>query len=224
MFGFGKKSATGIHISGRTVRVAALGAGRAGVWPLALVEGQLEQPFDPDALAADDRRLELAETLARIADESGIDFRNTCIALDRRLASDAHELYTQALASHPGEQGSASQALASAAGRVAALDAGVTLYLRKAGLEESTPQPKSALDLCRPTVGIDAIEEYRHMPPFLKTFLWEFASVEYKPPDCRGLCGTALQRRASEPFQRENQDVGHKTTVFLRSLERTRFW
>ena len=86
MFGFGKKSATGIHISGRTVRVAALGAGRAGVRPLALVEGQLEQPFDPDALAADDRRLELAETLAGIADESGIDFRNTCIALDRRLA------------------------------------------------------------------------------------------------------------------------------------------
>jgi len=119
-------------------------------------------------------------------------------ALDRRLASDAHELYTQALASHPGEQGSASQALASAAGRVAALDAGVTLYLRKAGLEESTPQPKSALDLCRPTVGIDAIEEYRHMPPFLKTFLWEFASVEYQPPDCRGVCGTALQRRASD--------------------------
>ena len=86
MFGFGKKSATGIHISGSTVRVAALGTGRGGVWPLAMVESQLEQPFDPDGLANDDRRVELAETLADIADESGIDYRNTSISLDRRLA------------------------------------------------------------------------------------------------------------------------------------------
>ena len=86
MFGFGKKSATGIHISGHTVRVATLGAGRAGVWPLALVESQLEQPFGPDGLADDERRLELAEILADIAEESGIDYDDTCIAIDRRLA------------------------------------------------------------------------------------------------------------------------------------------
>ena len=86
MFGFGKKSATGIHVSGRTVRVAALSAGRAGVWPLALVESELEHPFDPQALADEEQRQALASTLIEIADECGFDYGNACIALDRRLA------------------------------------------------------------------------------------------------------------------------------------------
>ena len=86
MFGFGKKSATGIHVSGRIVRVAALGAGRTGVWPLALVESELQRPFGPAALADDEQRQDLVSTLDEIADECGFDFGNTCIALDRRLA------------------------------------------------------------------------------------------------------------------------------------------
>lgn len=86
MFGFGKKSATGIHVSGRSVRVAALGKSRAGIWPLALVESDLERPFDPHALADDEQRQDLASTLAEIAEECGFDYDNTCISLDRRLA------------------------------------------------------------------------------------------------------------------------------------------
>ena len=86
MFGFGKKSATGIHISGRTVRVAALGAGRAGVWPLALVESKLERPFDSQALADEEQRRDLASALIEIADECGFDYDEARIALDRRLA------------------------------------------------------------------------------------------------------------------------------------------
>ena len=86
MFGFGKKSATGIHVSGRIVRVAALGSGRGGVWPLALVESELESPFDPAALADDEQRQDLVSTLEGIADECGFDYGNTCISLDRRLA------------------------------------------------------------------------------------------------------------------------------------------
>lgn len=86
MFGFGKRSATGIHVSGRMVRVAALQASRAGVWPLALVESELERPFDAAALADDEQRQGLVSTLAEIADECGFDYDNACIALDRRLA------------------------------------------------------------------------------------------------------------------------------------------
>ena len=68
------------------MRVAALGADRAGVWPLALVESELEQPFDPKALVDDEQRQDLASTLEDIADECGFDYNNACIALDRRLA------------------------------------------------------------------------------------------------------------------------------------------
>ena len=86
MFGFGKKCATGIHVSDRVVRVAALESGRAGVWPLALVASELGQPFGPASLTDDEQRQGLASTLSAIAEEYGLDYANACIALDRRLA------------------------------------------------------------------------------------------------------------------------------------------
>ena len=85
MFGFGKKCATGIHVSDRVVRVATLESSRAGVWPLVLVTSELEQSFGPVSLTDNEQRQGLASTLSAIAEEYGLDYANACIALDRRL-------------------------------------------------------------------------------------------------------------------------------------------
>ena len=85
LFGFGRTKATGIHISGQTVRVAALDAGRTGVRPLVLVTDELERSFDPLALNDEQQRQGLAAKLAALAKGYDFDYSNTCFALDRRL-------------------------------------------------------------------------------------------------------------------------------------------
>ena len=85
MFGFGRTKATGIHISGQTVRVAALDAGRAGIRPLVLAADELEQSFDPVALGDKQQRQGLAAKLAALAATYNFDYSNACFALDRRL-------------------------------------------------------------------------------------------------------------------------------------------
>ena len=85
LFGFGRTKATGIHISGQTVRVAALDAGRAGIRPLVLAADELERPFDPAALGDEQPRHELAAKLASLAATYNFDYSNACFALDRRL-------------------------------------------------------------------------------------------------------------------------------------------
>ena len=85
MFGFGRTKATGIHISGQTVRVAALDAGRTGVRPLVLAADELERPFDPGTLSDDQQRQELAAKLAALAAMYDFDYSNACFSLDRRL-------------------------------------------------------------------------------------------------------------------------------------------
>ena len=85
LFGFGRTKATGIHISGQTVRVAALDAGRTGVRPLVLAADELERPFDPGTLSDDQQRQELAAKLAALAAMYDFDYSNVCFSLDRRL-------------------------------------------------------------------------------------------------------------------------------------------
>ena len=85
LFGFGRTKATGIHISGQTVRVAALDAKRAGVRPLVLVTDELERPFDPAALDDKRQRQGLATQLATLAKTYNFDYSNACFSLDRRL-------------------------------------------------------------------------------------------------------------------------------------------
>ena len=85
LFGFGRTKATGIHISGQTVRVAALDAGRTGVRPLVLAADELERPFDPGTLSDDQQRQELAAKLAALAAMYDFDYSNACFSLDRRL-------------------------------------------------------------------------------------------------------------------------------------------
>ncbi len=85
LFGFGRTKATGIHISGQTVRVAALDAGRAGIRPLVLASDELERPFDPMALSDEQQRQELATKLVALAATYDFDYSNACFSLDRRL-------------------------------------------------------------------------------------------------------------------------------------------
>ena len=85
LFGFGRTRATGIHISGQTVRVAALDAGRAGVRPLVLAADELERPFDPVALSDQQPRRALAAKLVSLAATYNFDYSNACFSLDRRL-------------------------------------------------------------------------------------------------------------------------------------------
>ena len=85
MFGFGRTKATGIHISGQTVRVAALDAGRTDVRPLVLATDELERPFDSAALNDKQQRQGLAAQLATLAQAYDFDYSNTCFSLDRRL-------------------------------------------------------------------------------------------------------------------------------------------
>ena len=85
LFGFGRTKATGIHISGQTVRVAALDAGRDGIRPLVLAADELEWPFDPAALGDEQPRQELAAKLASLAATYNFDYSNACFSLDRRL-------------------------------------------------------------------------------------------------------------------------------------------
>ena len=85
MFGVGRTKATGIHISGQTVRVAALDAGRTGVRPLVLAADELERPFDPVSLSDDQQRQELATKLTALAAMYDFDYSNVCFSLDRRL-------------------------------------------------------------------------------------------------------------------------------------------
>lgn len=85
MFGFGRTKATGIHISGKTVRVAALDAGRAGIRPLVLAAEELERPFDPTALSDEQQRQELAAKLAALAAAYNFGYSNACFSLDRHL-------------------------------------------------------------------------------------------------------------------------------------------
>lgn len=85
LFGFGRTKATGIHISGQTVRVAALDAGRTGVRPLVLATDELERPFDPVALTDERQRQALAVKLAALAKDYDFGYNNACFALDRRV-------------------------------------------------------------------------------------------------------------------------------------------
>ena len=85
LFGFGRTKATGIHISGQTVRVAALDAGRTGVRPLVLAAEELERPFNPTALNDQQQRQELATKLVALAATYDFDYSNACFSLDRRL-------------------------------------------------------------------------------------------------------------------------------------------
>ena len=57
--------ATGIHISGQTLRVAALDAGRDGLRPLVLATEELDRPLDPAALSDEQQRQALADKLGR---------------------------------------------------------------------------------------------------------------------------------------------------------------
>ena len=82
---FGRTKATGIHLSGQTVRVAALDAGRTGVRPLVLATDELERPFDPVALTDERQRRGLAAQLAKLAKDYDFDYSNTCFSLDRRV-------------------------------------------------------------------------------------------------------------------------------------------
>ena len=85
MFGFGRTKATGIHISGQTVRVAALDAGRGGIRPLVLAAEELDRPFDPAVLSDQQQRQEIADKLAALAAMYNFDYSNACFSLDRRL-------------------------------------------------------------------------------------------------------------------------------------------
>ena len=85
LFGLGRTKATGIHISGQTVRVAALDADRSSVRPLVLAADELERPFDPTALSDKQQRQELAAKLVALAATYDFDYSNACFALDRRL-------------------------------------------------------------------------------------------------------------------------------------------
>ena len=85
LFGLGRTKATGIHISGQTVRVAALDAGRFGVRPLVLAADELERPFDPTALSDKQQRQEIAAKLVALAATYDFDYSNACFSLDRRL-------------------------------------------------------------------------------------------------------------------------------------------
>ena len=85
MFGFSRTKATGIHISGQTVRVAALDAGRGGIRPLVLASEELDRPFDPAVLSDKQQRQEIADKLAALAAMYDFDYSNACFSLDRRL-------------------------------------------------------------------------------------------------------------------------------------------
>ena len=82
---FSRRKATGVHISGQTVRVAALDAGRSGVRPLVLASEELEQPFDPLALGDQQQRQALATKLVALAKAYDFDYRNACFSLDRHV-------------------------------------------------------------------------------------------------------------------------------------------
>ena len=85
LFGFGRTKATGIHISGQTVRVAALDTGKTGVRPLVLAADELERPFDPTALSDQQQQQELATKLVALASAYDFDYSNACFSLDRCL-------------------------------------------------------------------------------------------------------------------------------------------
>ncbi len=85
LFGFGRTKATGIHISGQTMRIAALDASRVGIRPLVLTAEALERPFDPVSLGDEQQRQELATKLAALAATYDFDYSTACFALDRRL-------------------------------------------------------------------------------------------------------------------------------------------
>ena len=85
LFGFGRTKATGIHISGQTLRVAALDAGRDGLRPLVLATEELDRPLDPAALSDEQQRQALADKLGELAAVYNLDYSNTCFSLDRRL-------------------------------------------------------------------------------------------------------------------------------------------
>ena len=88
-----------------------------------------------------------------------------------------------AFLSNGAETATASLAFADMAGRMAATDAGCSAYLKSMGLlgPAACPRP-TPLDLMSAPGDDQAIAELRSMPPFLKQFMWAFASLQYRPP------------------------------------------
>ena len=109
------------------------------------------------------------------------------------LESQHFQTITTQLVGHESEMSSATLAFAVIAARMAATDAGVTAYVREAGLlgQDSA----TAIDVCRPMTGAGAIQQLRSMPPFLRTFLFELASVTWHAPANRGRAAGMLDYR-----------------------------
>jgi hypothetical protein len=143
----------------------------------------------------EDTRMDTAMFMQAMLGEGG----SSGNSLDQAMGSDRFQLHGGLLCSDPSELSSPALALADLAGRSAAVDAGVHLYLRQKGLEEAAVDPPTALDACSWQNGADAIEELRRMPPVLRTFLWRFASTRYRPVERR-------QQRSAAVFHQPDDD------------------
>ena len=122
--------------------------------------------------------------------------REISTSLDHIMASSHFQTSAALFAADPAtEVDSMTLALAHLAARMAATDAGVHLYLEEAGLGgAATMSTTSAADVCHQPTGVEAVEELRKMPPFLRTFLVAFAELRYTTPTKRHEKRSALQR------------------------------
>ncbi|MEW6755741.1 MAG: hypothetical protein AB1505_32900 [Candidatus Latescibacterota bacterium] len=78
------RSATGVHIAGRVVRVVELERRRHGLVLRGMAEDELEQSVDPFTLGHGEGVTEVVEALRALADQAELEMRRVCVALDRR--------------------------------------------------------------------------------------------------------------------------------------------
>jgi hypothetical protein len=114
-----------------------------------------------------------------------------------------YQAHDRDLRTHPAQLASAGLAFAHLCGQMAAADAGMHVYFRKAGLLDGgggASVNTAPIDVCRPPRGADALDELAHFPPFLSRFLWAFACSRYNPPSNTAHThpGRLLQRDGDE--------------------------
>ena len=122
--------------------------------------------------------------------------REVSASLDGILASAHFQTSAALFAADPAvEVDSVTLALAHLAARIAATDAGVHQHLQEAGLAgAATTSAVAAIDVCHRPTGVEAVEELRKTPPFLRTFLLAFAELKYRAPTKRHEKRSALHR------------------------------
>ena len=108
------------------------------------------------------------------------------------LESEAFQNDMEGIMVNPEEMHDPTLALADICARMAAVDAGVHASLQEQGLL-GVDRSLSDMDLVDCP---DPVAELKAMPPFLRTFLWRFASLRYRPPDTRGMRNAELRRES----------------------------